>query len=273
MMLSFLVIAALMPVMILSTGETDHSSDFKRRSGEAKELLTDAMLLVSELQEGKNAAGKNEITNGLKKQAEKLESVTNEFTSKMEQLPKDEKKEAMKGLKKALSNFKKPLQQFIKKVQKQLTESDNKSAPDDHDSCPAPNVLNSMLKEKTDKAKQEMHELKTSVARRKRGSSRKLKIKRALSYTIGLPVHFVFGILCLVNIPIGKIGFLLPEWANLLLFPLVLNLVSTVIMLVSYVIEWFVIPKEDMDTFEAEFKKYIAYIMNLKIKSAYLGVE
>ncbi|KAI1693491.1 hypothetical protein Ddc_22780 [Ditylenchus destructor] len=246
MMLSFLVIVALMPVMVLSTGETDHSSDLKTRIDETMGLITEAKLLVPELQEG-NAAGKNEVTSELKKQAEKLESVTEELTSKMEQLPKDKKKEAVKGLKDALSKFKKPLKQFIKKVQKQLTESDNNSAPDDNDSCPAPNVMNSMLKEKTDKAKQEIQELKTSAARRKRYASRKLKIKRALSFTIGLPVHIIFAALCLVNMPIGKIGHILPLW---MIFPIVLRIVSYLILFVSTLIESLVIPKEDAETFQ-----------------------
>ncbi|KAI1693493.1 hypothetical protein Ddc_22782 [Ditylenchus destructor] len=174
----------------------------------------------------------------------------------MEQLPKDKKKEAMKGLKNALSKFKKPLKQFIKKVQKELTESDNKSAPDDNDGCPAPNTMNIMLKEKTDKAKQEIQELKTSVKRRKR-ASRTLKIKRALSYTIGLPVHIVFAALCLVNMPIGKIGYFFPIR---MIFPIVLRIVSDVILVASYVIEWFVIPKEDIETFEDAIALYMEYI-------------
>ncbi|KAI1693492.1 hypothetical protein Ddc_22781 [Ditylenchus destructor] len=66
MMLSFPVVAALMPVMALSTA--DHSSDFKTRIDDAKELITEANSLVPELQEG-NAAGKNEAASEIKKQA------------------------------------------------------------------------------------------------------------------------------------------------------------------------------------------------------------
>ncbi|KAI1700821.1 hypothetical protein Ddc_17930 [Ditylenchus destructor] len=221
-------------------------------------LITEAKLLVPELQEG-NTAGKNEVTSEIKNQAEKLESVTKEITSKMEQLPKDKKKEYVKGLKDALNNFKKPFKQFIKKVQKKLTGSDNKNTPDDNDSCSDLNVLSSMLKEKTDKAKQEMHELETSATRRKRGASRKLKIKRALSYTIGLPVHITYVALCLVNVPIGKIGHFLPIW---MIIPFVIRLVSYVIFFVSSMIESVVIPKEDEETFYGALKIYTDYIFS-----------
>ncbi|KAI1700820.1 hypothetical protein Ddc_17929 [Ditylenchus destructor] len=211
------------------------------------------MLLVPELQDG-NAAGKNKVTSEIKNQAEKLKSVTEELTSKMEQLPKDKKKEAVKDLKDALSNFKKPLKKFIKKVQKQLTESDNNnSAPDENNSCAAPSDMNKMLKEKTNKAKQEIQELKTSAARRKRGASRMLKIKRALSYTIGLPVHIIFVAMCWVNIPIYFIGYRFSGWTIL---PLVLRLVSFVIMEVSSSILSLVTPKEDMEAFEEMLKVY-----------------
>ncbi|KAI1699507.1 hypothetical protein Ddc_18531 [Ditylenchus destructor] len=263
MMLSFSVIVALMPVMVLSAQLLlDLTKDLKTRIDDANQLITEANSFLPELQEG-NAAGKNEVTSEIKNQAEKLDTVTQELTSKMERLSKDEKKVALKSINKALSSFKKPLKQFIKKVQKELTESDNNDAADDNDSCPDPNVLNSMLKEKTDKARQQIHELNTTVARRKRYASRKLKIKRALSYTIGLPVHIVYWILCLVNVPIGKTGFFLSGW---LVFPWVMRIVSALIMCVSYVIKWVVVPKEDLHRFNEAFDDYVKYITETSIK-------